>query len=154
MKMRTFSLEMRENVHISKDPYPQGKLSDSGGSRISHRVCTNLVGGGANSRGGYISKNLYVKTKESGPLGGARAGGTPSGSATDLVLSFWHTTFLKDRVGAPLRGFRRIIMFKWEKSPGNDWSTLALKPMDRINQSPKQRVPVGPQKWQLVTAKI
>ena len=27
-------------------------------------------GGGANSRGGYVSKNLYVKTKESGPLGG------------------------------------------------------------------------------------
>ena len=26
--------------------------------------------GGANSRGGYVSKNLYVKTKESGPLGG------------------------------------------------------------------------------------
>ena len=33
--------------------------------------------GGANSRGGYVSKILYVKTKESGPLGGARAGGTP-----------------------------------------------------------------------------
>ena len=32
--------------------------------------------GGANSRGGYVSKNLYVKTKESGPLG-ARAGGAP-----------------------------------------------------------------------------
>ena len=42
----------------------------SGGSRISHRS-TDLVGG-ANSRGGYVSKNLYVKTKESGPLGGAR----------------------------------------------------------------------------------
>ena len=27
--------------------------------------------GGANSRGSYISKDLYVKTKESGPLGGA-----------------------------------------------------------------------------------
>ena len=44
----------------------------SGGSRISCR-------GGANSRGGYVLKNLYVKTKESGPLGGGgvRAGGTP-----------------------------------------------------------------------------
>ena len=30
------------------------------------------MGGGANSRGGYVSKNLYVKTKESGPVGGAR----------------------------------------------------------------------------------
>ena len=27
--------------------------------------------GGANSRGGYVSKKLYVKTKELGPLGGA-----------------------------------------------------------------------------------
>ena len=26
--------------------------------------------GGTNSRGGYVSKILYVKTKESGPLGG------------------------------------------------------------------------------------
>ena len=26
--------------------------------------------GGTNSRGGYVSKNLYVKTKEAGPLGG------------------------------------------------------------------------------------
>ena len=39
--------------------------------------------GGANSRGGYVSKNLYVKTKESGPVGGVRAGGAPPGSATD-----------------------------------------------------------------------
>ena len=33
-------------------------------------------GGDANSRGGYVSKNLYVKTKESGPLG-ARTDGAP-----------------------------------------------------------------------------
>ena len=32
--------------------------------------------GGANSRGGYVSKNLYVKMKESGPVGGG-TGGTP-----------------------------------------------------------------------------
>ena len=30
----------------------------------------DLVGGGVDSRGGYISKILYVKTKELGPLGG------------------------------------------------------------------------------------
>ena len=29
-------------------------------------------GGGVDSRGGYDSKILYVKTKESGPLGGVR----------------------------------------------------------------------------------
>ena len=32
----------------------------------------DLVGGGVDSRGGYISKILYVKTKELGPLGGPR----------------------------------------------------------------------------------
>ena len=37
----------------------------------------DLVGGGADSRGSYISKILYVKTKELGPLGGARAGRAP-----------------------------------------------------------------------------
>ena len=35
------------------------------------------TGGGVDSRGGYVSKILYVKTKELGPLGGARAGRTP-----------------------------------------------------------------------------
>ena len=37
----------------------------------------DLVGGGVDSRGGYVSKILYVKTKELGPLGGARAGRPP-----------------------------------------------------------------------------
>ena len=32
----------------------------------------DLVGGGMDSRYGYVSKILYVKTKESGPLGGVR----------------------------------------------------------------------------------
>ena len=41
----------------------------------------DLVGGGANSRGGYFLKNLYVKTKEFGPLGG-RMLAAPPGSAT------------------------------------------------------------------------
>ena len=31
----------------------------------------NLTGG-ANSRGAYMTRNLYAKMKESGPLGGAR----------------------------------------------------------------------------------
>ena len=33
--------------------------------------------GGVNSRGGYISKILYVETKESGSLTGACAGNAP-----------------------------------------------------------------------------
>ena len=35
----------------------------------------NLIGG-VDSHGGYVSKNVYVETKESGPLGG-RAPRTP-----------------------------------------------------------------------------
>ena len=49
-------------------------------SRISHRGA-NLVGG-ANSQGDYVSKNLYVKTKESGPMGGM-CQWCPPGSTTD-----------------------------------------------------------------------
>ena len=37
--------------------------------------------GGVDSRGGYVSKILYVKTKESGPLGGRTPGTPPSRSA-------------------------------------------------------------------------
>ena len=41
----------------------------------------DFVGGGVDSRGGYISKNLYVKTKESGPLGGGVRRARPCRSA-------------------------------------------------------------------------
>ena len=44
----------------------------SGGSRISHRGGVDLVWGAIDPRGGYVSKILYVKMKESGPVGGAR----------------------------------------------------------------------------------
>ena len=44
----------------------------------------DLVGGGVDSRGGYVSKILYVKTKELGPLGGVHAGRTPPRSANAL----------------------------------------------------------------------
>ena len=37
----------------------------------------DLIGGGVDSQGSYVSKILYVKTKELGPLGGAHAGRTP-----------------------------------------------------------------------------
>ena len=51
-------------VHKTKQ-----KIPCSGGSRISRRGGVDLVGGGVDSRGGYISKILYVETKESGPVG-------------------------------------------------------------------------------------
>ena len=49
----------------------------SGRSRISRRGGVDLLGGGVDSRGGYVSKIFYVKTKELGPLGGARARHAP-----------------------------------------------------------------------------
>ena len=51
----------------------------------------DLVGGGVDSRGSYISKILYVKTKELGPLGGAaRAGRAPLDPpmARDSILAY------------------------------------------------------------------
>ena len=49
---------------------------DSDGSRISRRRGggADLVGGATDYRGGYFSKILYVKTKESGPLGAWSSG--------------------------------------------------------------------------------
>ena len=43
-----------------------------------------LVGGGVDSQGGYMSKILYVKMKDLGPLGGAR----PPRSANDVCHIF------------------------------------------------------------------
>ena len=37
----------------------------------------DLVRGAVDPRGGYVSKILHVKTKESGPVGGGRAPGAP-----------------------------------------------------------------------------
>ena len=37
----------------------------------------DLVGGAVDPRGGYVSKILHVKRKESGPVGGGRAPGAP-----------------------------------------------------------------------------
>ena len=45
-------------------------------------------------------------------------------------------------------------MPKQEQSADDDGSTLALKPMARVNQSPKQRVPVTPQNSDLSPQKI
>ena len=53
------------------------KCKVSGGSRISRRGGVDLVRGAVDPRGGYVSKILYVKTKESGPVGGARARRAP-----------------------------------------------------------------------------
>ena len=49
-------------------PIQQLSVADPG---FSIGECRHLIGG-VHSRGGYISKILYVETKESGPLGGVR----------------------------------------------------------------------------------
>ena len=43
----------------------------------------DLVRGAVDPRGSYVSKILHVKTKESGPVGGARAGRPPPRSANE-----------------------------------------------------------------------
>ena len=63
-------------------------MKSSGGSRISRRGGVDLVGGGVHSRGGYVSKILYVKMKELGPLGGAHAGHAPPTSANEKCTLF------------------------------------------------------------------
>ena len=57
----------------------------------------DLAGGGVDSRGGYISKILYVKTKELGPLGGGGARrARPPRSANDntLLLQYFVRKFI------------------------------------------------------------
>ena len=57
-------------------------VHNSGGSRISRRGGgMDLIRGAVDPRGSYVSKILHVKTKESGPVGGARAGRAPPRSA-------------------------------------------------------------------------
>ena len=46
----------------------------------------DLVGGGVDSRGGYVSKIFYVETKESGPLRG-RARRTPPSRSANVSVS-------------------------------------------------------------------
>ena len=53
----------------------------SGGSRISRGGGggggVDLVGGAVDPRGGYVSKILHVKMKESGPIGGGACQACP-----------------------------------------------------------------------------
>ena len=77
-------------------------IPSSGGSRISRRGGVDLVRGAVDPRGGYVSKILHVKMKESGPVGGGRAGRAPLDppmpSYRILRLSLgcdsWHATTL------------------------------------------------------------
>ena len=72
----------------------------SGGSRISRRGGgVDLVGGGVDSRGSYISKFLYVKTKELGPLGGARAGRGPLDPPMLFMTLLWGFFFRQRGIG-------------------------------------------------------
>ena len=74
---RTWPICTKSIAFINSGYYWCLYVGISGGSRISRRGGVDLVGGGVDSRGGYVLKILYVKTKELGPLGGARAGRAP-----------------------------------------------------------------------------
>ena len=75
-------INMKERLLFSCDFY----IIVSGGSRISRRGGgVDLVRGAVDPRSGYVSKILHVKTKESGPVGGARAGRAPPRSANDSI---------------------------------------------------------------------
>ena len=77
--------------------------------------------GGVDSQGGYVSKILYVKTKEFGPLGGACAGHDPSRSANGqwtsrnveqtVILELTRWTFC-----SPILLNRRILLDDWKLS--------------------------------------
>ena len=58
------------------------------------------------------------------------------------------------KIMTPAQLTLRIITRKREQSMGDDGSTLALKPMGRVNRSPKQRAPVAPQNGDLSPQKI
>ena len=51
----------------------------------------DLVGGGVDSRGGYVSKILYVKMKELGPLGGCVPGAPPPTRSTNGLGNFMYS---------------------------------------------------------------
>ena len=79
---------MKNKFCLSFQPFLQWKINfvcdfkhlvspNSGRSRIFHRRGMDLIGGGVDSQGSYISKILYVKMKELGPLGGGVLGTPP-----------------------------------------------------------------------------
>ena len=62
------------------------------------------------------------------------------------IWTFHLKNCLKNKFSSFFLGDLGIVVRKWQKSTGNLESNLALKPMDKIIQSPKQKVPVAPQK--------
>ena len=54
----------------------------------------DLVGGAVDPRGGYVLKILHVKTKESGPVGGAHAGRAPPRSANVRGMKIFNSYVL------------------------------------------------------------
>ena len=80
-----------------------------GGSRIYRR-------GGVDSRGSYVSKILYVKMKESGPVGGgACAGHAPSRSANAVcfnIMSLWPHGF---RTLVDKKSRTKVVLVQWRR---------------------------------------
>ena len=63
------------NFAIFKDKLAQTKSVADPGFPVGGGV--DLIRGAMDPRGGYVLKILHVKMKESGPVGGARAGHAP-----------------------------------------------------------------------------
>ena len=57
----------------------------------------DLVWGAVDPRGSYILKILHVKMKESGPVGGARAGRAPLDPPMIIFTNFNKNTFIVTR---------------------------------------------------------
>ena len=71
--------DSQKHAHTSAET--PAHTDTSGRSRISRRGGVDLIGGGVDSRGGYVLKILYVKMKELGPLGGGMHRARPPRSA-------------------------------------------------------------------------
>ena len=91
--------------------------------------------GGVDSRGGYISKNFYVKMKEFGPLGGgACAGHAPSRSANVYDVLYLLKVHSHRALAATLQiGYKAHSLYSISGNANAnanawcEWSNLTLK---------------------------
>ena len=87
---------MEQYAHMLSSANINGKTICSCGSRIYRRVRKSSCGLGANSQSGYISKQLFFKRKELGPLCLMEYSG--KAMSQDFMKSAgFHTTFYYER---------------------------------------------------------
>ena len=66
-------LHKTPNIQISEQKYAKKQQKSVADPGFPVGGGVDLVGGAVDPRGGYVSKILHVKTKESGPVGGGGA---------------------------------------------------------------------------------